>query len=75
MNLKDVSIIFEVKPNLSVAGVTREKIMPHDRLIIDGTTHTVRALCRKDEVHTAFFASSEKGAVVCGLDLAGLPNQ
>lgn len=46
MTLTEIIEIKELVPHVSVAGITREKIMPHDRLIIDGRTYRVNRMER-----------------------------
>jgi hypothetical protein len=74
MNLSDISIVFEVDKNASIAGVSRGKILPHDVMNIDGRDYRVAAMFNKSDGVTAFFATVDKAPRACPIDLFALAN-
>jgi hypothetical protein len=46
MTLSEIIEIHELMPHKSVEGITREKIMPHDALVIDGREYRVNFMER-----------------------------
>lgn len=55
MTLTEIIEIKELVPHVSVTGITREKIMPHDRLVVDGRIYRVNKM-ERDGNNTKFEA-------------------
>jgi len=49
MTLSEIIEIHELVPHVSVEGITREKIMPLDRLTIDGRKYRINEMDRVGE--------------------------